>query len=87
LLAFNTLVSVTALKKSLIYSWELKKIKQDTTEQTNTIIASRTMTLRGFSSFSKYLDSKNLNALKKKVTKKAMIKMFSIILNKNVKLI
>jgi hypothetical protein len=63
----------------------LKKIKEDITEQTNTIIASRTKTLRGFSSFSKYLDSKNLNALKKRVTKKEMIKMFSIILNKNVK--
>jgi len=43
----------------------LKKIKEDDTEHTNTIIASRTKTLRGFSSFSKYLDSKNLNALKK----------------------
>jgi hypothetical protein len=85
LLAFKTLASVTTLKNSLMYSWQLKKIKEDITEHTNTIIASRTITLRGFSSFSKYLDSKNLNALKKKVTKKEIIKMFSIILNKNVK--
>jgi hypothetical protein len=85
LLAFKTLVSVTTLKNSLIYSWQLKKIKDDVTAHTNTIIASRTITFKGFSSFSKYLDSNNLKAVKKTVTKKAMIKMFSIILNENVK--
>jgi hypothetical protein len=49
------------------------------------MMASRTSTLSGFSSFSKYLDSKNLKPAKKIVTKNDTMKMFSIILNKNVK--